>query len=125
MSRCSREVRSEKMIDLAPFCPRYTKAVEIIGRRWTGGILRALMTGRTRFNEIASTVPGLSDRLLSERLKELEAEGIIARTVTPSTPVRIDYTLTEMGEGLIPIVCSVAQWAETWLPTPDQATGTS
>lgn len=104
--------------ELAPFCPRYTKTVELIGRRWTGAILRALITGRTRFNDIASTIPGLSDRLLSERLKELESEGIVTRTVTPSTPVRIDYTLTEMGAALLPVVEAVATWAETWLPVP-------
>jgi DNA-binding HxlR family transcriptional regulator len=103
---------------LAPFCPRYTRALEIIGRRWTGAILRALLAGRTRFTEIVHTVPGLSDRLLSERLKELEREGLVARTVVPSTPVRIEYTLTPMGDALLPVVCDLATWAEEWLPEP-------
>src|SRR5687767_8938266 len=102
-------------VDIAPFCPRYLQAIEIIGRRWTGAVLRALMAGRTRFNEIAQTVPGLSDRLLSERLKELEHEGIVARTVTPSTPVLIEYTLTDKGRSLLPIVQAVASWAEEWI----------
>ena len=106
--------------DIEPFCPRYTRAVEIIGRRWTGAIVRALIAGRTRFSEISHTVPGLSDRLLSIRLKELEAEGLVVRTVQPSTPVRIDYTLTDKGAALVPVVRSVATWAETWLPTADQ-----
>jgi DNA-binding HxlR family transcriptional regulator len=101
--------------DLSPFCSMYSRAIEIIGRRWTGAILRALMTGHTRFNDVAHTVPGLSDRLLSERLKELEAEGIIIRTVTPSTPVRVEYVLTDSGEALLPVVQSVAGWAEHWL----------
>jgi DNA-binding HxlR family transcriptional regulator len=100
------------------FCPRYTRAVEIIGRRWTGAILRALMAGRTRFTEIVRTVPGLSDRLLSERLKELEQEGLIVRTVTPSTPVRVSYALTAKGEALFPVVKDLATWAEEWLPAP-------
>ena len=101
--------------ELSAFCPRYSKAVEIIGRRWTGAVLRALMAGRTRFTEIGATVPGLSDRLLSERLKELEDEGIVTRKVTACRPVRIDYELTEMGHALLPVVQSIAGWAEDWI----------
>jgi DNA-binding HxlR family transcriptional regulator len=102
--------------ELSPFCARYTRALEVIGRRWTGAILRALIAGRTRFNDIAHTVPGLSDRLLSQRLKELETEGIITRTVTPCTPVLIAYELTDAGRALLPVVQSIAQWAEHWMP---------
>lgn len=94
----------------------YSRAIEILGRRWTGAIVRALLAGRTRFNDIAHTVPGLSDRLLSERLKELETEGIVVRTVTPSTPVRVEYSLTEAGVALVPVVKAVAEWAGTWMP---------
>ncbi len=100
---------------LSPYCAMYAEAIEIIGRRWTGAIIRALLAGRSRFNELATTVPGLSDRLLSERLKELETQGIVRRTVTPSTPVRIDYCLTEKGDALAPVVEAVAKWAENWL----------
>ena len=100
------------------FCPRYTRAIEIIGRRWTGAILRALMAGRAHFNEIARTVPGLSDRLLSERLKELEAEGLVVRAVTPARPVHVEYCLTDKGAALLPVVRALAMWAETWLPVP-------
>ena len=107
---------------LSPFCAVYTRAIEIIGRRWTGAILRALMAGRTRFNDIAKTIPGLSDRLLSERLKELESEGIVVRTVTPSTPVRVEYALTEAGQALVPVVCSVADWATAWIPETPRRT---
>lgn len=107
---------------LSPYCQIYSRAIEIIGRRWTGAILRALMTGRTRFNDIAHTVPGLSDRLLSERLKELECEGVVARTVTPSTPVRVEYALTDAGRALIPVVLAIAGWAEEWLPLPEEQT---
>jgi len=103
------------MEPLSPYCAQYTEALEIIGRRWTGAILRALLAGRTRFGELSSTVPGLSDRLLSERLKELELEGVISRTVTPSTPVRIEYCLTEKGEALAPVIEAVATWAEKWV----------
>ncbi len=105
--------------ELSAFCPRFHRAVEIIGRRWTGAIIRALLAGRCRFSEIATAVPGLSDRLLSERLKELEAEGIVARSVTPSTPVRVEYHLTEKGEALVPAVEALSAWAERWMVVPD------
>ena len=101
---------------LSPYCAAYTRAIEIIGRRWTGAIIRAMLAGSTRFSEMLAAVPGLSDRLLSERLKELEHEGIVARNVTASTPVRIDYTLTEKGHALGSIVREVAAWVETWDP---------
>jgi DNA-binding HxlR family transcriptional regulator len=103
------------------FCPRYHHAVELIGRRWTGAILRAMLSGRCRFSEIAAAVPGLSDRLLSERLKELEAEGIVVRQVYPETPVRIEYLLTEKGRALDLATRAVADWAQTWLPVPERS----
>ena len=101
---------------LSPYCAAYTRTIEIIGRRWTGAIIRSMLAGSTRFSEMLAAVPGLSDRLLSERLKELEHEGIVARHVTASTPVRIDYTLTEKGRALGSIVREVAAWVETWDP---------
>jgi DNA-binding HxlR family transcriptional regulator len=100
------------------FCPRYHEAIELIGRRWSGAILRALLTGAERFHEIAEVIPGISDRLLSERLKEFEAAGIVERIVIPETPVRIEYRLTEKGRDLLPVVEAVAAWAERWLPPP-------
>lgn len=102
----------------APFCPRYHHAVELIGRRWSGAILRAMLAGNMRFSDIAGAVPGLSDRLLSERLKEFEAEGLVTRTVFPETPVRVEYRLTEKGRDLAPAVDAIAEWAEKWLPDP-------
>jgi DNA-binding HxlR family transcriptional regulator len=95
--------------------------VELIGRRWSGAILRAMLAGAQRFSEIAATVPGLSDRLLSERLKELEAEEIVTRVVIPDTPVRVEYRLTEKGYALLPVVEALAEWAEHWLPDPELA----
>ena len=99
---------------ISAFCPSYHRAVELIGRRWTGAILRVLLSGATRFSDVTAAIPGLSDRLLSERLKELEAEGIVCRTVIPLTPVRIDYRLTEKGAALHDAVAAIAAWAETW-----------
>jgi DNA-binding HxlR family transcriptional regulator len=106
------------------FCPYYHRAVELIGRRWTGAILRAMLVGVSRFSDLTEAIPGLSDRMLSERLKALEAEGIIVRSVTPETPVRIEYLLTDKGRSLIPVVEAVAGWAEEWLvQTADHAAG--
>lgn len=99
-------------------CPRFHYAVELIGRRWTGAILRALLDGATRFTEITAAVPGLSDRLLSERLQELEDEGIVTRTVIPNRPVRVEYHLTEKGRALEAVLMAIATWAETWIPLP-------
>lgn len=99
------------------FCPLYHRAIEIVGRRWTGAIIRALLAGHIRFGQIRATVPGLSDRLLSERLKELEAEGIVERRVLAETPVRIEYRLTPKGEALGSVVQAVSAWAEVWLAT--------
>jgi DNA-binding HxlR family transcriptional regulator len=102
-------------MDLVEFCPRYEKAMSIISKRWTGLILRALLAGSFRFNAISAYVPGLSDRLLSERLKELEAEGIVERRVYPDMPVRIEYVLTDKGEELREIVEVVQVWANKWM----------
>src|SRR5579862_1408024 len=83
-------------------CPYYHEAVELVGKRWTGAILRVLMDGPLRFSEIAQSVPELSDRLLSERMKELEARGIVERTVHPGPPLRVEYSLSRMGHELEP-----------------------
>ena len=104
------------------FCPLYLHAIELIGRRWSGAILRALtIHGTMRFSDITAAVPGLSDRLLSERLKELENEGIVVRTVIPQHPVRIHYQLSEKGQALEAVIASVADWAHDWLATPTGA----
>jgi DNA-binding HxlR family transcriptional regulator len=115
----------ENKPDLAPFCPYYHHAVELIGRRWTGAIVRALLTGTDRFSDLTAAIPGLSDRLLSERLKELEAEGIVVRTVVPETPVRIHYRLTEKGRALAGVVDAVSTWAQEWLPRSAACAGAS
>ncbi len=96
-------------------CPLYHEAVELVGRRWTGAILRVLMDGPMRFSEIAQSVPELSDRLLSERVKELEARGIVCRTVLPGPPVRVEYSLSKMGHELEPALSELQRWANRWL----------
>lgn len=111
--------------DRAAFCPIYHHAVELIGRRWTGAIVRVLLSEVSRFNEIAETVPGLSDRMLAERLKELEVEGIVVRTVIPETPVRIEYSLSAKGRALDGVIEAVSGWAASWSEPPELAHTTS
>ena len=96
-------------------CAEYHHAVELVGKRWTGAILFVLMDGPTRFSEFKRLVPDLSDRLLSERMKELEAEGIVERHVIDETPVRVEYVLTAKGEALEPAVRALKRWANAWL----------
>jgi len=96
-------------------CVRYQHAVEIIGKRWTGLILKVLMAGPQRFNEIAEQLQVISDRMLSERLKELEQEGVVERRVLPETPVRVEYTLTEKGRALAPVIQAIECWGTQWI----------
>lgn len=96
-------------------CPRYEKAIELLGKKWTGLLLRVLMGGPKRFGEFRLQVPELSDRILSERLKELEDEGIVRRVVHHTKPVLIEYELTEKGRALQPVVQAVQEWAERWV----------
>jgi DNA-binding HxlR family transcriptional regulator len=97
-------------------CPRYHEAVELVGKRWTGAILYVLLQGgQLRFTQIAQAVPDLSDRLLSERMKELEARGIVARHVSAETPVKVCYELTEKGRSLAPALGELKTWADRWL----------
>src|ERR671917_1411371 len=92
-------------------CSAYHYAIELIGKRWTGAIVFVLMDGPLRFSEVKTLVPDLSDRLLSERMKELEAESIVARRVIDDMPVRVEYRLTEKGQALEPAVRSLKTWA--------------
>jgi DNA-binding HxlR family transcriptional regulator len=97
-------------------CPFYHRAVELVGRRWTGAILEILIQGGAlRFSQIASAVADLSDRMLSDRLKELEAYGLVKRTVYPGPPVRVEYALTRKGEELAPALDELKRWARAWL----------
>ena len=96
------------------FCPTFHHAVEVIGGRWTGAIIRAMLGGASRFSDLRQTVPGLSDRMLSERLKELEVEGIVERNVIPLTPVRVEYRLTNKGRALSGVFEAISAWASAW-----------
>ncbi len=107
--------------DIPRLCPRFRRASELIGRRWTGAIIYVLLESRCRFATLRAAVPGITDRMLSERLQELEGEGIVARTVVPETPVRVEYALTRKGRELAAAVGAIAGWAERWIPLPPAA----
>jgi DNA-binding HxlR family transcriptional regulator len=96
-------------------CSAYHQAIELIGKRWTGAIVFVLLDGPLRFSEVKVLVPEISDRLLSERMKELESEGIVQRHVMDAMPVRVEYCLTEKGRALEPAVRSLKVWARSWL----------
>jgi DNA-binding HxlR family transcriptional regulator len=98
-------------------CPDFHEAIELIGRRWTGAIVCALTERPMRFGELGKVVPGLSDRLLSQRLRELEDEGLVEREVEAGTPVRVTYSLTETGEALGPAIRELKAWAKRWKAT--------
>jgi DNA-binding HxlR family transcriptional regulator len=97
------------------FCPLYHHAVEVIGRRWSGAIVRAVLAGCTRFGQIRETIPDLSDSMLSARLRELEEEEIVTRTVSGGHPPQVSYALTEKGRELEPVIVALTDWAERWL----------
>ena len=101
--------------DLSTFCPRFKYTIELIGRRWVGPIIRVLRSQPARFNEILAAVPGLSDRLLTERLRELEAEHLVTRSVSDGRPVRVSYELTDSGLSLMPIIREISDWSERWV----------
>ena len=101
----------------AAVCPHFHAAIELIGKRWTGAIVCALIERPLRFGELGRAVPGLSDRLLSQRLRELEGEGIVVREVEAGTPVRVTYSLTERGTDLAPAIREIRAWATRWSET--------
>lgn len=96
-------------------CPKFESAFELLGKRWTGLIIRALLGGPKRFKDISAMIPNMSDRMLAERFKELESAGILMRHVYPETPVRIEYELTQKGRDLEPMMNEVQKWADVWM----------
>lgn len=92
------------------YCPFFHHTIELLGRRWTGVILRALLDGAQRFCEVRSAIPGLSDRLLAERLDELEREGLVVRDAT----AHVSYALTERGQSLGPVLMAIGEYAARW-----------
>lgn len=98
----------------------FQRAIELIGKRWTGSVVYALLPSPARFNQLLAGIPGISDRVLTERLRELEGEGLVERLVDPGPPVRVSYRLTERGGALKPVIASISDWAGNW---PDRRRG--
>jgi DNA-binding HxlR family transcriptional regulator len=97
-------------------CTRFHRASELIGRRWTGAIIFLLLKQTCRFATLRDGIPGITDRMLSERLQELEDEGLVERTVIPDTPVRVEYALTKKGRALGEAIGAISTWAEKYIP---------
>jgi DNA-binding HxlR family transcriptional regulator len=106
-------------------CSRFHRAIELIGSRWTGAILQTLFQGRTRYGAIKAAIPDLTDRMLSERLRSLEAENLVLRIVVPESPVRVEYELTPKGRELQDALKEIGAWAERWIPLEDDSTSKS
>jgi DNA-binding HxlR family transcriptional regulator len=96
-------------------CARFHQASELIGRRWTGAIIFVLLKSRCRFAMLRDAIPDITDRMLTERLQELEQEGIVERTVIPETPVRVEYSLTKKGHALAAPIDAIVEWAHKWI----------
>lgn len=103
-----------------PMCARFEKAIEILSKRWVALIVYTLLPGPLRYSDIDKSLPNLSGKVLSERLKELEQEGIIRREVYPEIPVRIEYSLTAKGRALSPLLNDISKWANEWLPESEE-----
>ena len=107
------------MSDAGSVCPRFHLAIELIGGRWTGAIINRLLEGRARYNELRATIPEISDRMLSERLRELESENVLTRIVIPESPVRVEYELTPKGRALEDAMAAIGKWATRWVSDQD------
>lgn len=107
----------------AEVCPKFHKTIELVGKRWTGAIVEFLMGGPRRFTALRRAAPGLHDRLLSQRLKELETEGLVTRSVYAETPVHIEYALTERGRDLEKVFAELHRWADRWITAPANGAG--
>src|SRR5438445_12175668 len=93
----------------------FQRGIELIGKRWTGAVVKALIRQPARFNQLLAGIPGISDRVLTERLREPETEGIVERLVDPGPPVRVRDRLTSPGRAPAPVPASVSDWSESWL----------
>jgi len=107
---------SDSISPTSQVCSRFHRAIELIGSRWTGAILQTLLQGRCRYAAIKGAIPDITDRMLSERLRSLEAEGLVERAVIPETPVRVEYELTTKGRELQNALREIGSWAERWIP---------
>jgi DNA-binding HxlR family transcriptional regulator len=110
------------MSDVHPVCARFHTAIELIGAKWSGAVLQALFTGSHRFTDIRAAIPAVSDVMLTRRLRELEDAGLVERRVMPTSPVHVEYRLTQMGRDAGPVLDAVIGWSHKWIPVPVGAT---
>ena len=106
------------MSDVHPVCARFHAAIELIGAKWSGAVLQVLFTGSHRFADLRAAIPGVSDMMLTRRLRELEAAGLVERRVVPLSPVHVEYHLTQMGREAGPVLDAVIAWSHKWIPLP-------
>src|SRR6266496_6198046 len=116
---------SDSLPPTSQVCSRFHRAIELIGSRWTGAILQTLLQGRCRYAAIKGAIPDITDRMLSERLRSLEAQGLVERDVIPETPVRVEYELTTKGHELQKALREIGSWAERWIPLQETEAGDS
>ncbi|HZR23759.1 MAG TPA: helix-turn-helix domain-containing protein [Vicinamibacterales bacterium] len=102
-------------------CNKFHRASELIGRRWTGAIIYVLLRSKCRFATLREAIPDITDRMLSDRLQELEQEGILERIVIPESPIRVEYELTKKGRALAVAFDAIGQWAEKWVEVPSRS----
>lgn len=104
--------------EVHPVCARFHAAIELIGARWSGAVLRAMFTGSSRYADIKAAIPGISDVMLTRRLRELEGAGLIYRQVINGSPVHVEYQLSQMGFETGPVLDAIIAWSHKWIPIP-------
>ncbi|TJY39763.1 helix-turn-helix transcriptional regulator [Cohnella pontilimi] len=102
-------------MDFTRMCPKYEAAADLLGKKWTGLIIRVLMGGPKRFKDMKEQIPDMSDKMLTDRMKELESLGVVKRSVYPEMPVRIEYELTDKGKDLQEVIESIQDWGDKWM----------
>ena len=108
-------------VAIEPYCPYFAAGMRLLDQRWAGTVLRTLVTGPKRFSDISAAIPGITDSTLSKRLKELESGGLLTRVVHPTTPVRVEYRLSDMGTALGEVLLQLNGWALEWIELrPDE-----
>jgi len=101
-------------------CARFHIALELIGARWTGAVIHMIFKGAHRYADLRAAVPGINDTMLACRLRELETAGLVERRVLATSPVRVEYHLTEMGQELRPVLDELVTWSHKWIPLPEE-----
>lgn len=101
-----------------PICQHFQRAAELVAQRWMPQVIHAMKPGPRRYSDLKTSIPRISDAILSDRLKALETAKIVIRTVEPTAPVRVSYGLTQRGEELADVLGELQVWAERWATRP-------